>query len=132
MANAHTTTVIEDGARNLNVNLTGVLDTSDMPPTVMVSKASCAQYKPPLFRLDDIEFSVTDGIVVFLWWEGTPDHLILPLSGRGILKYHDGGLHNDAYMPTGALKVSTTGYSMGTAAFTIQLSMVKCPAKGGY
>ncbi len=129
MANSHVTTVIEDGPRNLNVNLVGVLDSTDQPPTVMVSRTNCEVYKPTKFRLDDIEYSISDQLIVCLAWEGTPDTLILPLAGRGILHYHDGGLQNNAYQPTGALKVYTTGYQNGIQTYNIQLSLVK---QGGY
>jgi hypothetical protein len=124
--NAYTEQVLEDGARNYIVKLTAVLDTADQPMTTVVKPADCAVYKPTLFRIDHIDFTISDGIEVQLWWEGTPDAIILPMAGRNKFNYNDlGGLINNASSPTGGIRIKTTGYTTETQVYSVLLWMVK-------
>ncbi len=127
MANAYTKQVLEDGARNFVVKLTGILDTTDQALAVVISPSDCAQFIPKNFRIDHIDFAISDGIELQLWWEGVPtDALILPLNGRNKFNYDDiGGLLNNAPSPTGAIKLKTTGYMIGTQVYALTVWLVK-------
>jgi hypothetical protein len=124
--NAYTSQVLEDGARNYIVKLTAVLDTADQPLTTVIKPADCAVYVPTKFRVDHIDFTLSDPLEVQLWWEGTPDAIILPMSGRNKFNYNDiGGLQNNAAFPTGGIKIKTTGYTTGTQVYSVLLWLVK-------
>jgi hypothetical protein len=124
--NNYTTQILEDGERNFIVKQTGVLDSSDQPMTTIFSPASCGQFKPKNFRIDHIDFTISDGIELQLWWEGTPDQIVLPMAGRNKFNYPDvGGLQNNASSPTGGVRVKTTGYVTGTQVYSLLIWCVK-------
>lgn len=124
--NVYTTQVFEDGVRNYIAKLTGVLDSSDQPITTVITPASCAIYKPANFRIDHLDFTISDGIELQLWWEGTPDQIILPMAGRNKFNYPDvGGIQNNAQNATGGIRVKTTGYLTGTQIYSLLLWCVK-------
>lgn len=126
MANTYTTQVVEDGARNFIVKLAGVLDSNDQPMTTVVSPSGCAAFIPKGFRIDHIDFTISDPIEVQLWWEGVPDALILPMAGRNKFNYHDiGGLQNNAIQPTGGIRIMTTGYGSGVQVYSVLLWLIK-------
>lgn len=127
MANSYTKQVLGDGPRNFNVKITGILDTSDEALTVVIAPSDCAYFVPRNFRLDGIEYAISDGIEVQLWWEGVPtDALLIAMTGRYDFEYGDtGGITNNAGNPTGKIKLMTTGYITGTQVYTIILSLVK-------
>lgn len=126
MANSFDTQVLEDGPRNLVVKCIGTLDTSDQGTTLLVSPAICTQYVPKNFRIDKLDFTVSSQIIVMLWWEGTPNTLIMPLSDFNRFNFQDsGGVQNNAYAPTGNILFSTSGYSSGVQSFTLDLWLVK-------
>lgn len=124
MANAFNTQVINEGVRNFTVNLTGTLDSSDQPVTTVISPANCTYYIPKGFRINCINFTISDPLVVSLWWAGMTDILILPMAGRNKVDF-DGGMFNTAYMPTGAIRISTSGYVSGIQTYSILIDMVK-------
>lgn len=126
MANQYDTQVLENGPRNLIVKCTGLLDTTDQGPTIMVSPGLCASYVPENFRIDKVIFTVSPQIAVQLWWEGTPNVLILSITENNEFCYKDaGGVQNPAYMPTGNILFTTTGYSSGVQSYTVNLHLVK-------
>ena len=126
MANSYTKQVIEDGQRNFIVKITGILDTSDQPRETLVLPSDCVQFIPTNFRVDHIDYTISDPIEVQLWWEGTPDSLILPMAGRNKFNYADlGGLQNTANQPTGGIRFETTGYVSGTQVYSLMLWLVK-------
>jgi hypothetical protein len=126
MANSYSTQVVEDGVRNFVVKVTGLLDSTDQPLTTIVSPSDCAYFKPKLFRIDHIDFTISDQLELQLWWDGTPDVLILPMAGRNKFNYHDvGGLQNNAYLPTGNIQISTSGYVSGLQVYSVLLWLVK-------
>lgn len=131
MANSFTTQILEEGPRNAVVKLTGVLDTSNLASTVAVDPAnfnmSGTGQTPTQFRIDEIEYSISDQLEVQLLWDATAPVVIVAMAGRediGSKKY--GGLQNNAGAgKTGKISVQTTGWASGIQIFTIVLRLVK-------
>jgi hypothetical protein len=125
MANQVNTQVLVDGARNAVVKVTGVLDTSNVSPTIIVDPANFSPV-PTGFRIDHLDYSISDPLEVRLLWDGTPQLDILPVAGRGRMSFWNfGGLQNNATSPTGKIALETTGYSSGTLVFSVVLELVK-------
>ncbi len=126
MANSIDVQVLEDGPRNFVLKVTGVLDTSDVATQVIITPSMCAQYIPKTFRVDKLDFTVASQLTVFLWWDATPDVLILPMTDFNRFNFCDsGGIQNNSYSPTGGIALSTSGYVSGVQTFAIDLWLVK-------
>ena len=96
MANQVNTQVLIDGHRNAVVKITGVLDTSNVASTIIIDPANF-DLKPTGFRIDHIDYSISDPLEVRLLWDGTPQLDILPIAGRGRMSFWNfGGLQNNA------------------------------------
>ena len=126
--NTYSSQVLEDGERNYIVKLTAILDTADQPITTVIKPSDCAAFVPRRFRLDHVDFTISDQLEIQLWWEGTPDAIILPMAGRNKFNYNDlGGLQNNASAATGAIRIATTGYQTGTQVYSVLIWLVKQP-----
>jgi len=131
MANSVVTQVIIDGPRNAIVKITGVLDTSDVAVQTAIAMSSLNQSNtgptPDQCRIDEIEYSVSDQLVVILEWHATTNVVIAPLAGRGEFEAKEfGGLQNNAGAgKNGTIDIRTTGYASNTQTFTILLYLVK-------
>jgi hypothetical protein len=131
MANAFTTQILEEGPRNVVIKLVGILDTSDLAPTlaVDVSALTCngTRPAPTQVRIDTLEYDMSDQLCVQVLWDATADVVAAALSGRG--EYYGkkfSGLQNNAGAgKTGDILVKTTGWAAGTQVFTLILEMVK-------
>jgi hypothetical protein len=126
MANSLQTQIITDGPRNCTVKITGVLDTSDVSLTNVISTGNFS-FAPKGFRVAHIDFSMTDQLELQLLWQATQDVPILPLAGRGRMSFVDfGGLINNAGAgATGGIDIKTTGWSSGTQVFSLVLELIK-------
>jgi hypothetical protein len=130
MANVVNTQILVDGARNAVVKITGVLDTSNIASTVIVDPASFSP-KPTAFRIDHLDYSISDPLEVRLQWDATTPIDILPIAGRGRMSFWNfGGLQdNGGAGVTGKINLLTSGYSttLGTTplVFSVVLEMVK-------
>lgn len=129
MANATTTQSFIDGPRNLVIKVTGILDTSDISPAIVVVDPNTGQFPAAKCRLDRVNYAISDGLQVRLYWDATVPTLINVLSGRGrIDAYEFGGELNNAASPTGNITLATEGFATGViSAFTLLLEMVKQP-----
>lgn len=131
MANTTTAQILADYVRSTVVKFDGVLDTSDLTSTTVVDPAAqwIDQVNPTTqYRIDRIDWSIADPMVVRLVWDATTPVKIIELSGRGNITVGDvyGGLQNNAGAgKTGIIKALTTGYTSGTLAFTLILWCVK-------
>lgn len=90
MANTAQIVVLQDGPRNTVVKFTGTLDTSDEAYNVKLAPAtyrttySLGPYgTPKTWRIDFLEFALSDGIEATLYWDATSPVIILPFAGRG-------------------------------------------------
>jgi hypothetical protein len=125
MANAVNTQILVDGARNAVVKITGVLDTSNVSSTIVIDPANFSPV-PTGFRIDHLDYSISDPLEVRLLWDGTPQLDILPVAGRGRMSFWNfGGLQDNASSPTGKIALETTGYTSGTLVFSVVVEMVK-------
>lgn len=90
MANAVQVHVLQDGPCNTIVSFTGELDTTmeaynvKLAPATYRSTYSLGPYgTPTTWRIDFIEFAISDGMNVNLYWDATTPQIIVPLAGRG-------------------------------------------------
>jgi hypothetical protein len=131
MANVVNTQILVDGARNAVVKITGVLDTGNVSSTVVVDPASFTP-KPTSFRIDHLDYSISDPLEVRLQWDASTPIDILPIAGRGRMSFWNfGGLQdNGGAGVTGKINLLTSGYNsttLGTSplVFSVVLEMVK-------
>lgn len=126
MANQLNTQILVDGARNTVVKITGVLDTSNVSSTTVIDPASFTP-TPTQFRIDHIDYSISDPLEVRLLWDASTPVDILPLAGRGRMSFWNfGGLQdNGGTGKTGKILLETNGYSSGTLVFSVVLELVK-------
>lgn len=127
MANSLTVQILEDGARNVVLNVVGVLDTSDVAVVDIAALATFANPVPRGFRIDSVEFTVSSQIVVQLLWRATADVVAATFYQAGGMYYvkHAPLTNNAGAGSTGALRVKTTGWASGTQAFTLLIHLVK-------
>ncbi len=134
MANVLDIQITEEGPRNAVVKLTGILDSADAieNPAIALedfsnNDAACG----PLcgFRVDLIEWSMSNAMEVQLAWAGTQPQQIYPLAGRGRISASNyGGFVPDMTRAgySGNINLTTNGYVPGTVQnFTIILELVK-------
>ena len=126
MANSVVIQTITDGPRNATVKITGVLDTSDVPLTLVVDPTTFIP-APKAFRIYHLDYSISDQLELQLSWKATTDQIILPLAGRGRMSFADfGGLTNNAGAgKTGGIDLKTTGWATPTQIFSLVLELVK-------
>jgi len=131
MANSFTTQILEEGPRNVAVKLVGVLDTSNLSSTAALAMSSINQGgygpTPTAVKIEHIEYQIGSPLSVQLLWNATADVVAVALVGSGFSNLKKlGGLTNNAGAgKTGTINILTTGYSSGTAVFTIILRLTK-------
>lgn len=122
MANAVQVQILQDGPRNTIAKFTGELDTSNEAYNVKLNPATYrATYSlgpyvsPATWRIDFLEFAVSDGLVVNLYWDATTPQIIMPFAGRGNKHFKNfGGI-------SGYLASASPGWSGGIGLSAIQL-----------
>lgn len=128
--------ILEDGWRNAVVHLTGTLDTGDaaLLPAIAISDLinnDDRAGKVTGLRVDEIDYSIGDGIEITLTWTATSEELLAAIAGRGTLKYQfAGGLipNRQSIGYTGDINLRTTGFnSQGVPPqnFSVTLRLVK-------
>jgi hypothetical protein len=131
MAKSFTTQILEEGPRNVAVKLVGVLDTSNLSSTAALAMSSINQGgygpTPTAVKIEHIEYQIGSPLAVQLLWNATADVVAVALVGSGFSNLKKlGGLTNNAGSgKTGTINILTTGYSSGTAVFTIILRLTK-------
>lgn len=107
MANfAIATQILIDGPRNVVSKTTGDVAVGALPTNVTILDPATVtsmmpgmpgSFGPTLFDIREIEYSVTDGIILQLTWDATTPIAIAELYGRGTICLQDvGGIHNNA------------------------------------
>lgn len=134
MANVVERQILEEGPRNAVVKLAGILDTgdyvgapalrlsdfltNDVPNTVLVG-----------LRLDECQWSISNGLLLNVFWNSANPQLILALAGWDEICVRDaGGLQPDQNRPAydGAINVISANWPPGTVAnFTLVMKFVK-------
>lgn len=138
MANSVDYQVTENGPRNVVIKLTGVLDTSDVSELPAITLANFADTNTQTqasmgtltgFRIDLIEYAISNGLEVVLSWASNTPQQIFPLSGRGkFASYNYGGFIPDTTRSgyTGDINLTTSGYIAGSVQnFSIVLELIK-------
>jgi hypothetical protein len=131
MANATSLQILEDGATLTVVKFDGVLDTGDLSSMTVLDPA--LQYIDPQtpttqYRIERLDWSISDPLVVRLVWDATTPVKIIELAGRGNMHLGQiyAGLQNNAGAgKTGKILGLTTGYAAGTVAFTVIICACK-------
>lgn len=97
MANTNTKRIIFDGPRNAIVELIGELDTtagafSVTPAIDLSSDFTNNEIGPTLvgLRLDEVQYSISDGLTARLFWDATADQPIVALAGHDKMCFEKG------------------------------------------
>lgn len=131
-----------DGPRNVVAKVTGdALQNDAFTPLTILDPAQLTSMMPgfpggglgpQLLRVDRIEFALSDGIAIQLFWDATTPILITELSGRGkVDPKHYGGFWNNAGAgDTGkitykVISIDTTSVTAQPVTWTLLLSCVK-------
>lgn len=136
MANQYNRKILEDGWRNAIVQITGTLDTSDadLSPAIQISDFTNNDDRAGRvngLRVDEIQYSIGDGLQVTLTWEATSEELLAAIAGRGKLNQRSsGGLipNRQAIGYIGDINLRTTGFNVQAVPpqnFTVLIKMVK-------
>lgn len=133
MANILDIQITEEGPRNAVIKLTGILDSSDVIENPAIALTDFVNNDQNLvltgFRIDLIEWSMSQGMEVQLAWNGVRPQQIFPLAGRGrISAVNYGGFIPDSTRAgyNGNINLYTNGYVATTIQnFTIILELVK-------
>ena len=127
MANSLSKSVVLDGWRNAVVELTGILDTSDVSVIPAVSLTdfhnNSVTHEFVGFRVDKVSFVISDGLTVQLAWHSDQLQTILALSGRGdVCAKVVGGLQPDQTKAgyDGSIDLITSGFSLQPVFGTTQ------------
>lgn len=129
MADSLHVEVTHDGPRNAVVDIIGVLDVGDLPPTVVVDIERLyvePNYKITKLRLDTSEYFIEGGLTVEFMWEADPPIHIMSMSGKGQSNFERaGGRQNTAKGATGNLMLQTRGWPGQRSTFSIAIELVK-------
>lgn len=133
MANTNSERILEDGWRYAIVQLTGKVDTSDVSLVSAITLSQFTNNEPRSslvgFRIDEIEFSIGEPLMVFLAWNGATPQQFAALAQSGEMNYRKkGGLQPDRLASgyDGNINLTTGGYVGGlTVGYTVLLKMVK-------
>lgn len=134
MANSRDKRILNDGFRNANVSITGVLDTSDenWPSVFQLSdfRNNDPGYGPLVgFRIMGIDFALTDPLTGVISWNSDSPQLISAVSQSDYQNFEDaGGKKPDRTISgfDGAINFKTVGFVPGSPkGYTITLFMQK-------
>lgn len=133
MANALSSQITEDGYRNAVVKLAGILDTSDVVQASIINLQTFVGNEQNArlvgFRLNLVEWSISNPLEVNLEWNGAIPQQILPLAGRGRIDADNyGGFLPNQLNPgyDGSINLYTKNFQAGSIAnFTVVLELVK-------
>jgi len=139
MANSVDKVIVEEGWRNATVRYVGVLDVSDevITPAIALTDFSNNDDRAGTlvgFRVDEIEFSISEGMGILLYWNSNVPKLITALQGTGEICFKkQGGLQPDQALPgyDGNINLVTNGQGSiisgqgATPMFTLKIKLVK-------
>lgn len=133
MPNQYNRQILADGPRNAQLVVTGFVDSMDavLVPLITLSEFLTNDLNLNLvgLRVDEINYSLSPGVVINLTWEAAIPQLLAELgSGVGKLCF-DGGIFPDRTKPgyTGTINMTTSGATgmAQPAGFTLYLGMIK-------
>lgn len=133
MANVVTTQVIEDGQRNYVLKVTGLLDTSDVSVTDLITPSGLSALGDingacSRVSIQRIVYDIEDTLTFNLYWDATADVAIVRMVGRGEFdQTRFSGMPNNAGAGiTGKVQYDTQGWSASAVlAFTFTIHATK-------
>lgn len=138
MANSTLKRIVRDGQDNAVVELVGSLDTSAAIYTeaAIITLADFTDNLVSMalagFRLDKLQYSLSDSLAARLSWDATADQIMIGVAGRGKISFkHYGGIvpNRAAAGYTGSinLEINNVVVAAGTPiqTFTLLLGMKK-------
>lgn len=125
-----------DGPRNAVVTITGILDVADAAFVPAISLTDFTNNDDRFgklngLRVDELNYSMGDGIELALTWAATSEQLIAAFAGRGKLKFRSsGGLqpNQSAVGYSGDINLRSTGFNtqgVPPQNFTVEIYCVK-------
>jgi hypothetical protein len=137
MANSVEVQILQDGPRNTVAKFIGTLDTAStnvleaynvkLAPATYQTTYSLGPYFPPAtWRIDFIEFALSDGIEATLYWNATAPQPIIPFAGRGNKHFKNFG-GDSGYNASGL-----TGWTGGIGFGVNLLPGATAPTTGSY
>jgi hypothetical protein len=134
MANSLSVQVVQDGPRNVVLKVEGILDTSDLASTLLISPATLAgmdntgTIKAANLIVERIAYAIEDTLEVRLWWDATTQTPLVALDGRGEFKAEKfGGIPNNSGAGrTGNINITTLGWAATKIlGFTLLITLTK-------
>ena len=125
MADAVTTQVY-DGARNYVITIEDISDGTGVTGLKIVDVTTMTPNPGTHLVLWRADYDVGAVGGVTLYWEGTPNKVLLAMEPAGIDRYAGtfGGLRNDALTPSGNVLLTTHGFVAGST-FSLTLEFKK-------
>ncbi len=125
MADAVTTQVY-DSVRNYVITANDISDGTGLNLVTLVDVSTMTPNPGEHLVLWRADYDVGDVGGVTLYWEGTPNRVLLAMEPGGVDRYVGtfGGLRNDALTPTGNILISTHGFVAGST-FSLTLEFKK-------
>ena len=134
MANLSTVRIIEEGPRNVVVEVAGVLDTANLALPAFLTLAQMTNNDVSAgklwgFRFDRVQFSCAPGAQAAVFWAATTPQLVGAFSDANEMWWrHGGGLiptNRLASGFTGSLDLNTYNWNATTQVFTLTMDLVK-------
>jgi hypothetical protein len=136
MSNTFSRQIIQDGCRNGQVKIDGLLDSTDavLVPAFALSDFLTNDQNLLLcgFCFNSVDYSIPVNMIVSLYWEATIPQSIAQLTGSDLHKFA-GGLLPDRTRAgyTGNILLSTKGFDISKAqGFTLTLEFIKLYTRG--
>lgn len=133
MANSLTTQLLQDGPRNTVVKVTGILDSGDVSGVVVVNPAALSSmqpgfssYPPPdTLAIKAMDFSISDGTDVQIYYDATVPVLFEVLTGRGKSDFREIGFqqNNAGAGVNGKITLTTRSNSTPSSSNVITFTM---------
>lgn len=132
MANSLTTQILENGERNVVINIVGILDTADLSNVVVADISALANASdnptPNRLAIMNMEYSIEPTLSVQVQFDATAQVVAQTLNGYGKQKFENvGGIPNNAGAGvTGDITLSTEGFAaLAVLHFSLKLKLKK-------
>lgn len=133
MANRVAVTILSEGYRNVNVFISGVLDTSNLSAQTVLTLANCTNNDPAAgtltaFAVEEIEYAVSSPLICVFDWHATSNQLLATVCDSNELCFHEAAPLRPANILAagfnGTVELATFGWA-GTVGFSVLLQFLK-------
>jgi len=131
MANTTDVKVILDGWRNAKIRVSGILDTSNLAATSLITKALFTNNDVPAgpltgFRVNFAKFAVSGEMSLVAEWEATTPQLVATFTDANEVCWEPGLIPDSAAAGyTGSILLRTVNWAATVQTFTLTLDLVK-------